>query len=127
MVVFCFAEVLAMGYADADLDTANAGAIGTTYGAASVANGLGMLVAGVGVARTHIWSSWRRWTPLATGVCLFVLVIPGLFGGFVIGRLVIAIWMLLFAAVGWSLYAESRGATSARQARLADPIGGTVS
>lgn len=128
MGLFCVAEVLAMGYVDADLAAANAGAIGATYGVASVVNGLGMLVAGAGTARAHRWSGWRRWSPLATGVSLFVVVVPGLFGGFVVGRVVIAVWMLLFAAVGWSLYVESRGAAGgAGQGRIARPVGATVS
>jgi hypothetical protein len=107
--------------------TRNAGAIGTTYGLASVVTGLGMLLAGIEIARTGRWSEWRRWTPLATGACVFVVVIPGLAGGFVIGRLAIADWMRWFAAVGWSLSTESRGATNARQSRQADSWAGRCS
>ncbi len=39
---------------------------------------------------------------------MFVVVTPGMFGGFVVARLAIGFWMLLFAALGWSVYVESR-------------------
>jgi len=41
--------------------------------------------------------------PLAIGIATFTVVIPGMFGGFVIARLAIGAWLLLFAALGWSL------------------------
>lgn len=96
-------ELLAIRYADWDTDSANAGPIGTAYGLCTAVIGLGMIVAGVGVARSGGWSSWRRWTPLAIGIAAFAVVTPGVFGGFVIARLSIGFWMLLFAALGWAL------------------------
>jgi hypothetical protein len=35
-------------------------------------------------------------------------VIPGVFGPFLAGRLVLAVWMLMFAALGWALYTQAR-------------------
>ncbi|CAN5878482.1 hypothetical protein BH24ACT15_BH24ACT15_37930 [soil metagenome] len=100
MVALTFAEVLAMRYADWDNDTANAGLMGTSYGISVTVIGLGMLVAGVGVLRAGVWSGWRRWTPLAIGIATFAVVTPGMFAGFVVARLAIGFWMLLFAALG---------------------------
>lgn len=108
MVLLTFAELLAMRYATWDDDTANAGLMGSTYGVAVTVIGLGLLVAGVGVLRAGVWSAWRRWAPLAIGVAAFAVVTPGMFGGFVIARLAIGFWMLLFGALGWALYVESR-------------------
>lgn len=108
MVLLTLAELLAMRYADWANDAATVGLMGTVYGIASTLIGLGMLAAGVGVLRTRAWSGWRRWTPLAIGIAVFVIVMPGTFSGFVLGRLSIAFWMLLFAALGWSLHVESR-------------------
>lgn len=115
MILLTFTELLAMRYADWDFDTANAGVMGTSYGVACTVIGLGMIVAGVGVLRAGVWTGWRRWVPLAIGVALFAVVTPGMFGGFVIARLAIGFWMLQFAALGWSLHAESRRSSPARQ------------
>ncbi len=108
MIGLSLAELLAMRYAAWDETAANAGWMGTAYGITVSAIGLGMVVAGVGVVRAAAWSGWRRWTPLAIGLAVFVVVTPGMFGGFVVARLAIGFWMLLFAALGWSVYVESR-------------------
>ncbi len=42
------------------------------------------------------------------GVAVFVIVIPGVFGPFLAGRLVIVVWMLMFATLGWALYTQER-------------------
>lgn len=123
MVLLTFTELLTMRYADWDNDTANAGLMGTSYGIACTVVGLGMLVAGAGVLRAGVWSGWHRWTPLAIGVALFVVVTPGMFGGFVMARLAIGSWMLLFAAFGWSLHAESRRSSPVPQPPVAAPVG----
>ncbi|MDQ3398372.1 MAG: hypothetical protein M3511_11515, partial [Deinococcota bacterium] len=51
---------------------------------------------------------WHRFIPLICGVAVFVIVIPGVFGPFLAGRLVLAAWMLMFAALGWALYTQAR-------------------
>jgi hypothetical protein len=45
---------------------------------------------------------------LICGVAVFVIVIPGVFGSFLAGRLAITVWMLMFAALGWALYTRVR-------------------
>ena len=107
-------ELLAMRYADWDFDTANAGLMGTSYGISCTVIGLGMLLAGVGVLRTGLWTGWRRWTPLAIGIAEFVILTPGMFGGFVAARLAIGFWMLLFGALGWAMYVEARGVVTSQ-------------
>lgn len=104
MAGLSLAELLAMRYAEFNDDVANEGLMGMAYGLTVTAIGVGMVLAGVGVARTGGWPGWHRWTPLAIGVCVFVVVTPGMFSGFVGGRLAIGFWFLLFAALGWSLY-----------------------
>lgn len=108
MVMLTFAELLSMRYANMDNEAANAGLIGTSYGVSCTVTGMGMLAAGAGVVRAGVWSGWHRWVPLAIGITVFAVVTPGMFGGFVIARLAIGFWMLLFAALGWSLHIHSR-------------------
>jgi hypothetical protein len=55
--------------------------------------------------------------------CHLPVVTPGMFGGFVIARLAIGSWLLLLAALGWSLYVESRRFTPALPPRLATSLG----
>lgn len=99
-------ELFAVPYADLSTKVANEGAIGTGYGVSTSLIGLGMLAAGVGVLGAGVWSGWRRWIPLLLGVTLFLVVTPGMFGGYVVARLAIGSWMGLFAALGWSLMVE---------------------
>ncbi len=102
------AELNTMRYSDWTAEAANAGLMGATYGITCTVMGLGAIVAGVGVLRTRIWTGWRAWTPMVIGVAQFVMLTPGMFGGFVTARLVIGAWMLMFGALGWSVYAEAR-------------------
>jgi hypothetical protein len=124
MVGLTFSELLAMRYADWSNDMANAGLMGTSYGISVTLIGLGMLAAGIGVLRAGAWHGWRRWTPLAIGIATFAVVTPGMFGGFVMARLAIGFWLLLFAALGWSLYVESQRFIPAPPPRLATPLAG---
>jgi hypothetical protein len=58
---------------------------------------------GIGGVRAGRWRGWSRWTPLALGVLVFVMVIPGLFGTFLEARLAITAWMLAWTALGVAL------------------------
>lgn len=108
------AEVNTMRYADWTNDAANAGLMGASYGITCTVMGIGAILAGVGVLRTRLWGGWRAWTPMAIGIAQFVVLTPGMFGGFVTARLAIGTWMLLFAALGWSVYVGARGRVTDR-------------
>jgi hypothetical protein len=120
-VMLTGSEVLTMRYVDWTNEAANEGLMGAAYGVSCTVMGIGAIMAGAGVLRAKVWSGWRAWTPMVIGVAQFVMLTPGMFGGFVIARLVIGAWMLMFAALGWSLYAESRGAvrTASREQSVA--------
>lgn len=78
------------------------------YGVSCMAIGVGLVVAGVAVLRAGVWEGWRRWVPVATGVYVFVPMLPALLGGFLAARLAITGWMLLFAVLGLALVREQR-------------------
>jgi hypothetical protein len=122
MVGLTVSELIAIRYADWPTDLANAGVMGTCYGISVTVIGFGMLASGIGVV-AGVWHGWRRWTPLAIGIATLVVVTPGTFRGFVIARLAIGSWLLLLAALGWSLYVESRRFTPAPLPRLATSLG----
>jgi hypothetical protein len=107
MIGLTLAELNTIRFAEWDFDKANAGLLGATYGISCNMIGLGMLLAGVGALRARVWSGWRRWTPVLIGIATFVELTPGMFGGFVIARLAIGFWLLLFAALGQSLRVEA--------------------
>lgn len=83
IITLAASELVALPCATADADVANNGPMGTLYGLATALIGLGLTIAGVAVARAHVWTGWRRWVPLVVGVAAFVIVMPGVFGGFV--------------------------------------------
>ncbi len=70
------------------------------FGVASILIGIGLTLAGVAVARAGEWAGWRRFVVLICGVAVFIIVIPGVFGPFLAGRLVLTVWMLMLAALG---------------------------
>jgi hypothetical protein len=108
MAMLTGTELLAMRYADWDFDTANAGPMGASYGIACMVVGIGMIAAGIGILRAGVWSGWHAWTPLVIGISQFVVLTPGMFGGFAAARLAIGFWMLTFAALGGSMFSEAR-------------------
>ena len=70
--------------------------------------GVGMLLAGTGLARRPALTGAGRWGLLALGVYLFVVMFPAVFGPMVAGRIAIGVWMLMFAGLGLSLMRSGR-------------------
>jgi hypothetical protein len=79
----------------------------TFFGVASILIGVGLTLAGVAVVRANEWSGWRRFIVLTCGVAVFAIVIPGILGPFLVARLALTVWMLMFAALGWALYTHA--------------------
>lgn len=85
------------------------GALDTAYGVTTIVTGVGLVLAGLAVRRGGVWDGWRRVVVLAAGVWVFVPMIPALMGPFVLARLSIGAWMVLFAALGHALWKHTRG------------------
>jgi hypothetical protein len=96
-------EIWAPRVTDLAVDGPRSGPLNTAYGVATIASGVGPIMAGIAVVRTGRWRGWARCTPLALGVLVFVMVIPGLFGTFLEARLAITAWMLAWTTLGVTL------------------------
>lgn len=107
LVLITLCEVGAILLAGSAYPTDRTDLLDMGYGVSSILIGVGLIVAGVAVVRAGRWRGWTRWAVLATGVAVFVVVLPGVFGPMVAGRLVLVAWMLLWAAVGLALVRES--------------------
>ncbi len=107
MAALTLCEVWAMTFAASPYPGPGTGLMDASFGVASILIGVGLVLAGVAVVRADEWTGWRRFVPLTCGVAVFVIVIPGVFGPFLAGRLVLAVWMLMFAALGWALYTRA--------------------
>lgn len=101
-------EVRAITLATSPYPSPETAFLDVSFGVASILIGVGLTLAGVAVARTNEWAGWRRFVVLICGVAVFVIVIPGVFGPFLAGRLVLTVWMLMLAALGWALYTHAR-------------------
>ena len=104
MAILTVTELLAIGARHAALD--EYGYLVVLYGGSSILCGLGLVLAGVAVRRAGVWSGWRAWIVLASGIWVFIPMSPMMGAGFLAARLGIIGWMLLLAAVGWALWRE---------------------
>ncbi|TDO54463.1 hypothetical protein EV643_101252 [Kribbella sp. VKM Ac-2527] len=96
-------ELVAISAKDSPYPSPRTDTIEALYGVTSTGIGVFLIIAGIAVLRARQWTGWQRWLPLALGVYVFVPLTPGLFGPFWLGRLVITVWMLLFALLGWTV------------------------
>lgn len=103
MTLLAVQELVVISAADAAYPSAQTDVVEGIYGVLSMLNGVALIGLGVAVAVARRWHGWRRWTVLALGIYVFVPMTPAIFGPFVVARLAIGGWMLLFAALGWAL------------------------
>ena len=104
-------EVLALTAADAATSSSQAELVNSLYGFPTIICGIGLVLGGIGFARTSGMTGWRRWLPLVLGVYVFVPLLPAVFAPYVWGRIAISVWMLLFVGLGWLLIRPVQRAT----------------
>jgi hypothetical protein len=105
-------EVGSMTLANSVAPTPRTETLGMGYGVATVLTGVGLVLAGVAIARQGAWAGWARFVTLACGIAVFIIVIPGVFGPFLAGRLVLTLWMLMLGALGLALIRSTRDEVS---------------
>ncbi len=98
LTVLAVAEVtwmLDMGIADA------------LYTIATVAMTLGLIAVGVAVLKASLWSGWRRFTPLACGLFIPLVLVPSFaLPGFAMNY-AIGIWGICWLLLGLALRTEA--------------------
>jgi len=104
MALLAVTELVAITARNSTYPGAGTGLLDALYGVSSIAVGVGLILAGIAVRRRGRWTGWRGLVVLAAGIFVFVPMTPALMGPFVLARLAITVWMLLFAAVGYALW-----------------------
>jgi hypothetical protein len=107
MIVLSLCEVAAMTLAESAYPTAETDLLDSGFGVSSIVIGLGLVLAGVAAVRAGRWEGAARFAPLACGLAVFLIVIPGIFGTFLTGRLAITAWMVIWGIVGVALMRRS--------------------
>jgi len=79
------------------------------YSTATIALILGLTLLGVAVLRTGRWTGWYRFTPLACGLFLLLVVFPALFLPGYASNYAIGAWGICWLLLGLALLAESNG------------------
>ena len=104
MGLVAIVELVAITAAHAVVGDSLYGLISSLYGIPSLMLGAGMVLAGAGVLRAKGWRGPARFLPLLAGVWVFAGLLPALAGSNMMGRIVIFLWMVIFAALGWVLW-----------------------
>lgn len=93
---------------------------GAMLGLSALAQGLGLLLAGIAMLRAGYWGGWHRFTPLLCGLYTFLVLIPalGLSDGY--NAWALAGWQIPFALLGVALYRE--GSEAVQRVSASHPI-----
>jgi hypothetical protein len=72
--VLFVAEFASLPVAGQDVDETGAELVGALFGLGSLLATVGLLSLGVATLRAGCWEDWRRFTPLACGICLLIVI-----------------------------------------------------
>ncbi len=107
MALLAVTELIAITARNSTYPGDHTGLLDALYGLSSLAVGVGLILAGIAVRHRGRWTGWRGLVVLVAGIFVFVPMTPALMGPFVLARLAITVWMLLFAALGYALWKAS--------------------
>ncbi|MGM9511612.1 hypothetical protein ACS5NO_28000 [Larkinella sp. GY13] len=77
----------------------------------AILNAIGMVLVGIAVWRAGRWRGWQRWMPLLTGLYPLVVMFPVLAITGHPPRLLINLWGLVWALLGYALSAYAKNRT----------------
>jgi len=89
--------------ASSETDSNSAMIVSTFFGLATLVGSLGLILAGIGVIRARVWTSWRRFAPLIAGGYYFVVLLPVFIAAGVGNLWAITGWNLCFILLGLAL------------------------
>jgi hypothetical protein len=98
------AELLSLLVIDTSESAGSVGAVGAVFGLATILATVGMLALGVATLREGRWQDWRRFTPLACGLVVLLLVPIQLTSALWAG---VGAYGLCFALLGVALLREA--------------------
>ena len=104
MALLAVTELIAITARNSTYPGEGTGLLDLLYGVSSMAVGVGLILAGIAVRRRGRWTGWRGAVVLVAGIFVFVPMVPALMGPYILARLAITVWMLLFAALGYALW-----------------------
>lgn len=104
MALLAVTEMIAITARNSTYPGDGTGLLDVLYGVSTIAVGVGLILAGIAVRRRGRWTGWRGLAVLMAGIFVFMPMTPALMGPFVLARLAITVWMLLFAALGYALW-----------------------
>jgi hypothetical protein len=108
LAVLTGCEVGAYALAESACPTAATDRLEAGYGVSTILIGVGLVLAGVAVVRAHGLAGHARYLVLICGVAVFVVVLPGVMGPMVAGRLALVAWMVLWGVLGVALVRHDR-------------------
>jgi hypothetical protein len=79
------------------------------YSVATLVMILGLILLGVAVVRAGCWTGWYRFTPLACGLFMLLVVLPALSLPGYASNYAIGLWGVCWLLFGWSLLVEGAG------------------
>ncbi len=86
---------------------AEMGATDALYGIATLAMMLGLILVGIAVMRTKRWISWHRFTPLACGLFISLVLVPSFALPGLAMNYAIGLWGLCWLLLGVALRSEA--------------------
>jgi hypothetical protein len=103
-ILYTVAHAVSAVAHDAKMDDAPAMVALTVFGVGTILVAAGLLVAGMDVARSRVWSGWRRYTPAALGAWMLVMV-PLQFTVALVGA--VAVYAAATVALGVAMIVET--------------------
>lgn len=100
-VILTAAELLSSWRADESIGSDFSAVLDNVFGFASVLTAAGSVMAGIVIVRQRVWTGVARWSTLASGTVMILVVIPALItGSLILSMSALMLWSLTFVPIG---------------------------